>query len=302
MSEPSDVASGAGSANGRVTHAGREQGSAGPADPWFEPEPKPDARQQTDWFIRTGRAGLRPDSVNESWEETGHVTPRPETSAAPPWAGDAAAAATAEPPPWESGPWPGPDEARPEWHAQQDGPWAGGPRRPASDDTGNWQALAAVITGVLPLVVPGVVLGVLGLRRARQAGTGWLTSWVGIGLSVIWAVILVVWVAGGGNSVPNPCGGDQNAVSTAVSRVLHDLSSRAPRSALTTNLRQAITQANSAAADAQQVSGRDAMSTLTGGLQQVLIEVTAGRSSYSYAQMRQQVAADAVAMTSACKG
>ena len=129
MSEPHDLASGASAANGHLAHIGREQDSATEpsslADPWFEPAPKPEpgngqshgrSTSDTDWFLRTGRAGLLPDSMTESWDEGGHATLRPETSAAPPWAGEAAVLPASEPPPWESGPWPGPDEARPDWH------------------------------------------------------------------------------------------------------------------------------------------------------------------------------------------
>ncbi|HXW45659.1 MAG TPA: DUF4190 domain-containing protein [Streptosporangiaceae bacterium] len=312
MSEPSDLASGAGAANGHLARAGREQEAAAeapaPADPWFEPAPKVDHGnghagaydpEQTDWFLRTGRAGLLPDSMTESWEESGHAAPRPETSAAPPWAAEAPAPATDEPPPWESGPWPDPDEARPEWHPRPSA--ARQVRAAPADDTGNWQALAAVVTGVLPLVIPGAVLGVLGLRRARATGgTGRIASLAGIALSAVWAVILVVWLLSGGGSAASACGSYQNDVSYPVSQVLRDLSSGAPRSVLTSDLQQAISQANSAAAGAQQVTGRNAMSTLTSGLQQVLSEV-GNRRAYSYSQMRQQVAADAAAMATACK-
>ena len=106
MSEPSDLASGAGAANGHPARAGREQEAAAeasaPADPWFEPAPKLETGNghaaaydpsQTDWFLRTGRAGLLPDSMTESWEESGHPALRAETSAAPPWAGVSSCAA-----------------------------------------------------------------------------------------------------------------------------------------------------------------------------------------------------------------
>jgi hypothetical protein len=42
-----------------------------------------------EWFLRTGRAGLMPDSVSEIWDdEDTHVFARLDTAGAPPWAGD----------------------------------------------------------------------------------------------------------------------------------------------------------------------------------------------------------------------
>jgi hypothetical protein len=250
---------------------------------------------QTDWFLRTGRAGLLPDSMTESWEDDGQIGLQAATAGAPPWAGDAAAAGPGPdaPPPWESGPWPGPGET-PE-RAQS----AARPApSPAAADTGNWQSTAAVIAGLIPVVVPGVVLGVLGLRRARVTGTGRTASWLAIAFSAIWAVILTVWIASAGSTASSACGSYQDGVSYAVSQVLHDLASGAPRSVVTSDLRQAISQANTAAAAAQQVPGRNAMATLTASLQQAAAETS---GSTSDATLHQQVAAAEAAMVSACK-
>jgi hypothetical protein len=254
-----------------------------------------------EWFLRTGRAGLLPDSVSEIWDdEDTHVFARPDTASAPPWAGDQQAQAVDEPPPWESGPWPGPGEERPARPPRS----AGGPqiRRKATDDAGNWQATAALGTGILPLVLPGAVLGVLGLRRARTSGTGQLASWIGIALSAIWAVILIVLLASGGSSGPNCSASSQAAVSGAVSTVLRDLGSSAPRSAVTADLQQAMSEANAAAAGAQQVSVRTAYVTLTDGLDRALATVQGGHSTSSYPALSSELSADNAAITSACKG
>ena len=66
---------------------------------------------------------------------------------------------------------------------------------------------------------------------------------------------------------------------------------------LTADLRQAITQANNAAAQAQQVTARDAMATLTARLQQV----AADGSAASTLQASGGRAAAAAQMASACK-
>jgi hypothetical protein len=255
---------------------------------------------QADWFLRTGRAGLLPDSMTESWEDDdGAAGARAATAGAPPWAADAPEPGQDAPPPWESGPWPGPGETRPASPEVMPKPTAPRPASsPAAADTGNWQSTAAVVSGLVPLVLPGLVLGVLGLRRARVTGTGRTASWLAIAFSAIWAVVLAVWIAGAGSTASSACGSYQNGVGLAVAQVLHDLGSSAPRGVVTADLRQAINQANAAAAGAQQVLGRNAMASLTASLQQVATEVS-GRASDT--TLHQQVATAEAAMVSACK-
>jgi hypothetical protein len=309
MSEPNIPGADAVVANGqRTLGSGRDdvpvaEDSAAP-DPWFEPARSADGDRRghaadgsddTGWFLPTGRAGLLPDSMTESWEEAEHAQDRPRPAGAPPWAGDRPDPERGAPPPWESGPWPGPGEDRP--HR----PAAGAPHSPAAlspaaADTGNWQATAALGASILPVVLPGLALGVLGLRRSRITGTGRTASWLAIALSVVWAVILTVWLATAGGTAAGACGSYQSAVSIQVSQVLHDLATGAPQSVLNSDLRQAITQANTAAAQAQQVTARNAMATLTAALQQVEAD-----GSASDAARHQRVAAAAAAMASACK-
>ena len=65
--------------------------------------------RQAEWFLPTGRAGLLPESMTESWDdEPAGDAGRTEAAGAPPWAGEELAPAASSPPPWESGPWPGP--------------------------------------------------------------------------------------------------------------------------------------------------------------------------------------------------
>jgi hypothetical protein len=299
-----DQAAGSGTGSSRAADGG-ESGS----ESWFRPAPADgslsangadgaeyygSAAAQADWFLRTGRAGLLPDSMTESWEEGGHAELRAATAGAPPWAGDSSAPGPDAPPPWESGPWPGPGEARPESARSAARPEPS----PAVADTGNWQSTAGVVSGLIPVVVPGLVLGVLGLRRARVTGTGRTASWLAIAFSAIWAVVLVIWIASAGSTAAGACGGYQNGVSYAVSQVLHDLDSGAPRSVVTADLHQAINLANTAAAGAQQVGGRNAMATLTADLQQVASEAV---GSTSAGALHQQVASAEAAMVSACK-
>src|SRR5262245_59652311 len=95
------------------------------ADPWFTPGPKADSHgvpfdpaATAEWFLPTGRAGLLPESMTVFADEAQSGPPmaqypaRIESAAAPPWAGEATftGPAAEAPPPWETGPWPGPGE------------------------------------------------------------------------------------------------------------------------------------------------------------------------------------------------
>jgi hypothetical protein len=260
-----------------------------------------ESRPADEWFLPTGRAGLLPDSMTESWDEERHALAPQDTSGAPPWAGEQPDQDIEEPPPWESGPWPGPGEERPQPQRRSAGASESRAARLPTDDTANWQAIAAVPAGIVPLLLPGAVLGVLGLRRARSTGTGRAASWTGIGLSLISAFVLIVVLASGGGQSGQGCTvASQAAVNNAMAPVLRDLAASAPTSVLTADLDRAISQANSAAAAAQQVSARDALATLTSGLQQVLAEATASHPA-SDAAIRTQLVAENAAVTSACK-
>jgi hypothetical protein len=286
--------------NGEVAADAAESGSS-----WFEPAVPHADPATTEWFLRTGRAGLRPDSVTETWDEERHAAERPVTAANPPWAGERADVTSDSPPPWESGPWPGPGEdGLAPGQAHEEGQAA--PEEAVAQDAdaapaGNWQATAALGTGILPLVVPGLVFGVLGLRRAAVTGIGRAWSMIGIALSVIWAVVLSVYLASGGQSA-QACGASQNGVTYAVSQVLHDLGTGAPQGVLTQDLRTAINQANSAAAAAtSQLGVRDALVALTSGLQQTQQDASASPQRVSNATLRAEVAAGMAAVTAACK-
>jgi hypothetical protein len=302
-----------------------------PHDSWFEPARRPDpgtgdaseeqnGLHDTGWFLRTGRAGLLPDSMTESWENDGsqdnggrHARVQPQAAGAPPWAGEQPGPVRDTPPPWESGPWPGPGEARP---AARDGGASAGralaemtgaratgaagawPVMPA----GNWEASASVVAGIVPLLVPGLALGALGLRRARVTGTGKIASWLGIGLSLVSAIVLAVFLMTAGGQSGTTCAANADGVGHPVAQVLQAMSDGAPDSVLLADLRQAIGQANAAAAAAQQVTVRNALSSVTNGLQTALVTVQArhGGKASQLATVQQQLTADMAGVTSAC--
>jgi hypothetical protein len=179
--------------------------------------------------------------------------------------------------PQPSGHRPQPSGHRPQPSGHRPQPSGHRPEAPA----GNGLAVAALVAGIVGiLVVPGVVLGVLGLRRARVTGIGLVQSSLGIALSLVWAVgiIIVVSLPGQKPSSADPgCTAYQDGGRAAAARVSAALSAGGPAGPLRAELRQTADIVNSAAARAQGLTVRSALSGMTGDLQAALGEVTAGR-------------------------
>ena len=150
------------------------------------------------------------------------------------------------------------------------------------------------------LVLPGLILGALGVRNSRRTGAGLVRSWLGIGLSVLL----------GGRDHPRRSAA---RVQPGRRRRLRGLPGqrqgrgqpgrraavrRPPRGQLRTSLSQAASRVNGAAARAQSVAVRSTLAALTGDLQSTLGEVTAGRPVPPL--LRQELTGDIAAATHAC--
>lgn len=276
-------------------------------DSWFQPAPptdrdpwanghSDDGGHATEWFMRTGRAGLRPDSMTVAWsDDEAAVQSRHEAAGAPPWAGEKIHT-DGSPPPWESGPWSGPGE---EWPvaSSADGAAAAGSRPGGQPGTANWQSRAALLTGILPLVVPGLVLGALGLRRARSSGAGRGASLLAIALSVVWAVVLGVLAFGSGGSQPG-CS-VPSSVHRSYGRVLSDLASGANRSVLSADMSTAAGQANAAAANATQLPLHNALFALASDLEVAQADL-AGKDHDVPSSLQLRLTTDGTALTNSC--
>lgn len=312
-------------------------------DPWFAPGPKKpfspgdedgyadagmagaatdEQAGQTDWFLRTGRAGLRPDSVT-SWDDVAEKPPadhheaRVTAAGAPPWAGETTAVSASAPPPWETGPWPGPAALRSQGsppaadaqagtttsRAAATGGQVGGgadqhvPAAVAAPD--RWPARTVLTAGLIPLVVPGLVLGFLSLR---QAGTDAVrkASWLAIGASIAWAVIIIVIVASLSGGSASGCSSYPAAVHQAYQKALADLRGSAPSATEAADLETAASLANSSAAAAGQIGVRNALFTMADDLSQARADVVAKRPIA--AVLRQHLAADGAPPAGSCTG
>jgi hypothetical protein len=294
--------------------------------------------QQAEWFLRTGRAGLHPD-VMTSFDDAsmepsaGHHEVRVTAAGAPPWAGETADASASAPPPWETGPWPGPGHpGSPGWSATGDGDHETSRRASTSaattsltgsgpllgaapdgaaldeavlDDGGaldaatRWSARTVAATGVIPLVVPGLVVGFLSLRQVGGEAVR-RAAWLAIGASLAWAVIIVLIVASAVGGSPGGCTGYPAAVHQAYGKVLTDMRGNAPASVQAADLETAASLANSSAAATGQIGVRTMLFTMAGDMAQARADVVARRPIP--ATLRQHLAADGTLPSGSCTG
>jgi hypothetical protein len=243
-------------------------------------------------------------------EPAGHPAGPSERAAAvsaPPWAGDPAVDASGTPPPWENGPWPGPEGGRPSRPASSRpgarasggvgasaSASAGSGPGPGGDQAGT--ARRILIAGLVPLVVPGLVAGILGLRESPPGGPVRRAAVTAIAASLAWAVVIVVVViavssGGSGAACTYPA-----AVHQAFARAMTDISTHAPGQAA--DLTLAVSRANASAAAAGQIPVRNALFALAGDLELARGDVTAGRAVPG--TLRAHLAADGSALTRAC--
>lgn len=271
-------------------------------DPWFDPA-RANGAEQAEWFLPTGRAGLMPESMSVSDDEdVEHRTWQSEASGAPPWAEDIPAAASS-PPPWESGPWPGPGgDYVPAARRGQENDFAPGSARRSGlgphEQAPGWPPTAVVAVGAMPLVIPGLVVGALDLRRARRAGSSPFASLLAIGLSLVWAVVIIVVVVATGGGSAAGCTSYSGALQPAYDKAVADLRAGQTGQAVAADLANAVSQANNSAAAAQNVSERAALSALAGDLRQA--GVVASQPGSRPSTLAPQLAADWQALTTSC--
>jgi len=297
------AASSAPGENGRngATAPGAAAPSDQAADPWFAPGPKvaggfgasspgadtaewpadagaaigTDDYSTTEWFMPTGRAGLLPDSMTDSWEQDAapgiDQGERREAAGAPPWAGDPAGQAAGAPPPWENGPWPGPSDPAAA-RAPVAPPRASGP---AQDGRGGAQP-------------PGSRR-----RSARIVLAGGATA-------VALVVIIVVIVTGTSGGSGGGCGTYPAAVRQAYAQAMRDIRGGAAADVQAADLGLAARRANASAASAGQISVRTALFAMASDLEQAHADVAAHRAVPS--DLRQRLTADGTALPASCPG
>jgi hypothetical protein len=146
---------------------------------------------------------------------------------------------------------------------------------------GNWLATAALICGILGaalITIPaGLVLGVLGLRRASQTGRGRARCWLAIALALVWAGAVGYLLPHLIRAADPGCEAYKNNALTAYNRVAADVNNGAGRTVLARDLAAAAAQTSRAARDSHDPAAARSLAALASGLHTMLGDVQAGR-------------------------
>ena len=146
---------------------------------------------------------------------------------------------------------------------------------------GNWLATAALICGILGgalVTIPaGLVLGVLGLRRARQTGRGRARCWLAIALTLAWAGAVGYLLPHLVRAADPGCEAYKNNGLTSYNRVAADVNNGADRTVLARDLTAAVQQTGRAARDSQNPAAARSLAALSSGLHTMLSDIQAGR-------------------------
>jgi hypothetical protein len=150
----------------------------------------------------------------------------------------------------------------------------------AKTERGNGFATAALALGAagatLVTVVPGLVFGVLGLRRAASSGSGRVRCWLGIGLCAFWAVTGAYLLPHLIRAADPGCAAYKGPALTAYNKVISDFSGSHLTPHLTADVARAAGALQMAAARSQDPAVAHALSALTHDLRTVLGKLHAG--------------------------
>lgn len=175
---------------------------------------------------------------------------------------------------------PGPVLAVIEGGARGTGRAAPGSRNPLATS-----ALAAGVAGISVItIVPALVLGVLGLRRAAGTGRGALRCWLGIGSALAWAVLAAYLAPHLARAADPGCAVYKGPGLTAYDKVVADFNAAGPRTGLARDLAVSVTRFRAAAAASADPAAARALTGLAAGLQTVTSDVQA-RMSVPAAQL-----------------
>jgi len=163
----------------------------------------------------------------------------------------------------------------------------------------NGFAVAALVLGILPTGVIGIIFGILGLVRAgKVGGKGRAMSWIGIVLSVLWIVgasAIVVVAASTVAKSANPGCVSAVAVSGDGSNFTNASGDQA---AFETELKKTIDGLNAAAAQSTNAEATTAIKALAADYQDLLDSVKGGEIPSP--ALTGRLTMDAIAVDQAC--
>lgn len=139
---------------------------------------------------------------------------------------------------------------------------------------GNRPATASLLAGLfgfsLITIVPGVVLGIFGLRRAARVERGLTRCWIGITTSLTWAAVAVFLVPHLLRAADPGCAIYKGPGLAAYNNVIADFNAAGPRTSLASDLTAADSRFRAAAASSGNPPAARALSGLATDLHTVL--------------------------------
>ncbi len=133
----------------------------------------------------------------------------------------------------------------------------------------------AILGGAVVTIPAGLVLGFLGLRRARSTRRGALRCWLAIGVSLAWAGAAAYLVPNLVRAADPGCVAYKNSALTSYNRVVSDVNGGRGPAVLSEDLTTAIRQIDQAARDSHSASAVRSLHSLSSGLRTVLKDVRA---------------------------
>jgi hypothetical protein len=145
---------------------------------------------------------------------------------------------------------------------------------------GNWLATAALVCGILGgilVTIPaGLILGMLGLRRAGPTGRGRVRCWLAIALTLAWASAVGYLLPHLIRAADPGCVVYKNTALTSYNRVVADVNNGADSGVLTRDLAAAVRQTSEAARDSNDPAAARSLTALSSGLRTMLTDIRAG--------------------------
>jgi hypothetical protein len=137
--------------------------------------------------------------------------------------------------------------------------------------------VCGILGGALISIPAGLLLAVLGLRRARQGAPGLVRCWLAVALTLAWAGAAGYLVPHLIQAADPGCVAYKNTALTAYNRVAGDVSDGRGRAGLARDLTAAIATLGRAVADSQSAMATRSLTALSGDLRAMRTDVQAGR-------------------------
>jgi len=150
----------------------------------------------------------------------------------------------------------------------------------SEDRRGNGFATAALALGAagvtLVTIVPGLVFGILGLRRAGHRGTGRVRSWLGIGLCLLWTAAASYLVPHLVRAADPGCTAYKGSALTAYNRAIADFNGNHTTPNIARDVARAASALETAADRSRDPATMRALTVLTRDLRTVLDDLHTG--------------------------